>query len=519
MPIFRGGLNAEEIAFNEPFTDHFSAPDYTIGTPAFLGVTNGRLQVLSNVNEEFRGAGWNVDLEGDFIFRYSHIIETFPQANTMYNHRCVLRLSNDNYFEIIAINAWSDQIRLYISDGVSDFTSSSGNPFFASGVYRYMVVRKDGETKFYVNNTLFYTLHSNENVEAIEFSHMPRTVAANTEPFKINDVVLTKREKPEFKHLSIGNSTIQDVYLGQTKIYGGVRYLEAIGGEVLDYTQGGIMYRTHTFTTSSNFVVLEEATPAELNKVDFLVIAGGGGGAGCASGGSSGAGGGAGGYRTSVGVSGGNSPVEEKFEVTAMTYPIVVGGGGSGRSSFHQNGGSGGNSSFGTITSTGGGGGASFNSNGTSRHGLPGGSAGGSTHGTAVADAPGIPGQGSAGGAMEVTGFFVGGGGGAGADGGNGNSSIGGAGGAGLGNTIRTGAVENRAGGGGSGSYNRSSGASGGLGGGGRGAASNNVQAVAGASNTGSGGGGAARLTGGSAMSSRNGGSGIVIIRYQIGVV
>ena len=121
---------------------------------------------------------------------------------------------------------------------------------------------------------------------------------------------------------------------------GGGKYLQATGGsDVVDYVEGGILYRAHIFRGTSDFTVTD--APAVNNKVEVLIVAGGG------SGGSAG-GGGAGGllYRKNV-------PVETSPGV----YTMTVGGGGAQITAI-----SGGNSgtdssAFGFLAIGGGGGG------------------------------------------------------------------------------------------------------------------------------------------------------------------
>ena len=67
--------------------------------------------------------------------------------------------------------------------------------------------------------------------------------------------------------------------------------LTASGGFVNDYTEGGIVYRAHIFTTNSQFQVT--ALGDYDNTVQYLVVGGGGGG-----GNDGGGGGGAGGVKS-----------------------------------------------------------------------------------------------------------------------------------------------------------------------------------------------------------------------------
>lgn len=267
-------------------------------------------------------------------------------------------------------------------------------------------------------------------------------------------------------------------------------------------------YRIHQFNSSSNFV-----TSTALSNVEYLIIAGGaaGGGTNATYGGG---GGGAGGYRSSVvgQVSGGGASAESRMTLSAATYDVEVGAAasaGAGRVSGND-------SSFNntnvvsgapTIVSTGGGGGAAA----SAQAGLSGGSGGGGSY-NGGGGGSGTAGQGYAGKANSGSGT---GGGGGGASETPAGGTSGGDGGDGASSNI-TGSAVVRAGGGGGGDRS-SEGANtygiGGAGGGGNGASDfNNTAATAGAANTGSGGGGCSTED----LANGNGGSGVVIIRYDV---
>ena len=286
-----------------------------------------------------------------------------------------------------------------------------------------------------------------------------------------------------------------------------INYTAATGGTTLEYDSGGKRYKSHTFTSDGTFTVTTVGDAIDdRNKVDYLIIAGGGSGGGSFVSG----GGGAGGYRTTLGTSGANSSAESKVVVTAQAYSIDVGSGGSSVGDA-TNGNSGVNSSALGITTTGGGFGASGTA-ATSRNGGNGGSGGGAGRpapGGSFSGGSGTANEGFAGG--DTT-RGVGGAGGGGASQEGQDSLSGGTkagdGGDGLGNLLRTGSTENRAGGGG-GSSDTQEGL-GGLGGGGNGG--NASAGGNGTANTGSGGGGASLTS----SNSGQGGSGIVVIRYEI---
>ena len=292
----------------------------------------------------------------------------------------------------------------------------------------------------------------------------------------------------------------------------GPTYISASGGT--ESTSGN--FKIHKFTGPGTFTVSSLGNAAGgLDKVDYLVVAGG------AKAGSNGGGGGAGGFRESY-----SAPVSGSYTasplatptpltVTATAFPITVGAGGTGPTGCAslRNGS---NSIFSTITSTGGGGGGDADGGTPSgqRTGATGGSGGGGSapfpppgpaSGGAGNTPPVSPPQGNNGGGGYHQGCVYdagGGGGGAtavGATGGNSASPApAGNGGAGATTSI-SGTPTGYAGGGNGGSFTAPlrNPSPVGFGGGGYGSA--------GTANTG----------GGGAGSGNNGGSGIVIIRYR----
>ena len=310
--------------------------------------------------------------------------------------------------------------------------------------------------------------------------------------------------------------------------------IEATGGIIGQYTDPGPgkNYRVHTFEATGSFVVssLGSGLPAAL---EYVVVAGGGGGGTGGTGGGAG-GGGAGGYRSSVigessGGPSGAGTAESTLTATVSTIPVVVGAGGKadGWQPGEPNAASadGGPSTFGPITSTGGGGGGF----GNQANGRPGGSGGGassrldaSSAGTGTAD-QGFPGG------LTLPGTnpdnTMTGGGGAGAAGGTSVSGQSTPGGVGLESDITGSPVFRAGGGGGAGHANTPVvGGNGGNGGGGDGAQpGNNWTGQNGAAMTGGGGGGNHRSSpwpvspNQTANTGGNGGSGVVIVRYEIG--
>jgi hypothetical protein len=312
------------------------------------------------------------------------------------------------------------------------------------------------------------------------------------------------------------NAKVQ-VYNGTEWVsIGDEQYIEATGGTISDYESGSYIYRAHIFTSSGTFSVT--AAPAGAS-VEYLVVAGGGSG-GQNNGGGAGGGGG-GGFRTSVvgATSGGGASAEPDFPVSTSpgSYTVTIGAGaaavngsagGQGTASVFNNGGPN------PISSTGGGGGG--NQSPASSGGSGGG--GGEISPTAAGGA-GTPGQGYSGGNGNFTGGNSGaGGGGAGQAGQNSTAPAVGSGGNGQSSIIAYGPSNpvTYAGGGGA-SGNGLAGSSGGAGGGGNGGAGSGGSGTvtSGTFATGGGGGGTYQTGAGTA----SGGSGIVVVRYQIGAL
>jgi hypothetical protein len=270
--------------------------------------------------------------------------------------------------------------------------------------------------------------------------------------------------------------------------------ISATGGTVTNYTQNGIAYRAHIFTTTA-FIVFSAG-----GDVEFLVVAGGGGGNGGDNSNGGGGGGGAGGL------------IYSNATASAISYDVVVGGGGAGGTDQQYTSAQrkGTNSSIFGVVAIGGGGGARFVGQGAPRVGGAGGSGGGGFR-AAAAGGAGTAGQGTSGGAAGSGSEDVGGGGGGGAGsaGSNGTTTVGGSGGNGMVYDI-AGSSTYYAGGGGGGADTGAA-SNGGLGGGGAGGAAGGANGVAGGVATGGGGGG-----GGTGRAGGNGGSGIVIVRYVV---
>jgi hypothetical protein len=301
-------------------------------------------------------------------------------------------------------------------------------------------------------------------------------------------------------------------------------YTAATGGTTTEYDSGGKRYKSHTFTSNGTFTVTTVGDNIDdRNKVDYLIIAGGGAGGSTnlTSTDLGAGGGGAGGYRTTLGTSGANSSAESKVTVTAQGYTITIGAGGTSVDGSVRTGNNGANSSALGITSTGGGGGGGGNGNAATSGQTGGSGGGGSADGTVDNSGVGTAGQGFGGGRGNDgrTANTGGGGGGGASEKGTDRTSesTNAKGGDGLANLLRTGSNETRAGGGGGG---QGAGASavagdGGSGGGGKGSLSNTVASQNATVNTGGGGGGGGGATS-TGLVSGAGGSGIVVIRYEI---
>jgi len=272
---------------------------------------------------------------------------------------------------------------------------------------------------------------------------------------------------------------------------------------------------TYTETTLNNYKIISITAASSatitftgISIIDILVVGGGG----------------SGGFDSGGGGGGGGVIALSNISVTSGTaYTITVGNGGTVRSTYGNNGA---NSVFGTYTAKGGGGGADANGENLATPIGGGCGGGGSLQSNNLAG--GTATQGTTNGNNGYNGgnganSTVGGGGGGGGAGGQGSDAkttatpYGGNGGIGYSSNI-TGTATYYAGGGGGGTWYPNSTtvdgipSAGGTGGGGQGGAGKK-SAVAGTTNTGGGG-------GGGGFNSRGlpgaGGSGIIIIRYNI---
>jgi len=294
---------------------------------------------------------------------------------------------------------------------------------------------------------------------------------------------------------------IYDEDTNEIKIYDGTDFLavqastgiEATGGDVVQtYTDGGVEYKSHTFTSSGTFQVTSAGSGS---TVDILLVAGGGAG-----GTDNAGGGGAGGMLVQSGVA-----------TSAQNYTIVIGNGGTKGSSSDGNGTAStpgdDTTAFGYTAIGGGQGGSAGSANNAGGGGSGGGRQGAEISGSVGS---GTTGQGNDGGAGSGGGG--GGGGGAGAAGQTVTGTVGGTGGNGLTNNYADGTDVYYAGGGAGGNENSvNNNIAGGSGGGATSPGSDGTPS-AGTANTGGGGAGGTHP----GNSGSSGGSGIVVIRYVV---
>ena len=126
------------------------------------------------------------------------------------------------------------------------------------------------------------------------------------------------------RNAGVGTATGTIIYNSSTQqleIYNGTswtasnasQFIDATGGTITTYYSGGVLWKTHSFTSSDTFQVI--SAPAINNTVEYLVVGGGGGGAANRGAG----GGGAGGFVTGIGLTVSSAP---------GSYTITVGAGG-----------------------------------------------------------------------------------------------------------------------------------------------------------------------------------------------
>lgn len=304
---------------------------------------------------------------------------------------------------------------------------------------------------------------------------------------------------------------VYNAQTGQVEGYGPIGWVSlgslldegmtATGGVIGDYQEGNKIYRSHTFASSGYFDVTKLSSQYS-NSIDLMMIGGGGAGGGSATGLGGGGGGGAGGLKYIQGVLVAESP-----------YSIVIGAGGARRAA-PSNGSDGGTTSAFSYSVGGGGGGGRGNESPSSvgSAGVNGGSGGGGGYrgyntvangGVSPGDAGGTNNSvsptnawGNDGGGVVSPSASGAGGGGAGGAGqsntGSGGGS-GGVGGVGLSYSISGNSVTYAAGGQGGFASPEKNGA------------------------PGTGNGGTGRYAGNNSNSGEDGGSGIVVVRYQIG--
>jgi hypothetical protein len=131
----------------------------------------------------------------------------------------------------------------------------------------------------------------------------------------LNCVVVNKNANGQQGKANAGWSLTLEEMAGGEEIVGSIDYIQATGGQIVDYTDDdGVAWRAHIFTASGEFVVTTGG------EADVEGIGGGGGGGDGYSGtggGVAGGGGGAGQYYRN-----------QKQKIEAGTWPIAIGAGG-----------------------------------------------------------------------------------------------------------------------------------------------------------------------------------------------
>ena len=195
------------------------------------------------------------------------------------------------------------------------------------------------------------------------------------------------------KNLTIEGQSITLVYVDDTEgwknvndstsNFTGQSFVTATGGDFINICGN---FKTHVFANPGTFTVSAVSACAPLNKVDYLVVAGGGGaGANSPQPADGTGGGGGGGMRFFSTAPGCNHPINNagaspntEITVTATGFPITVGGGGA---KGNPTGAQGSSSIFSTVTSAGGGGGGASTGACANSNGAAGGSGGGGSGG------------------------------------------------------------------------------------------------------------------------------------------
>lgn len=385
----------------------------------------------------------------------------------------------------------------------------------------------DGSSVTSLTNTHFGGLLDGNNATASTFGnteyYIPNYTSANNKSVSIDSISENNSATGSYTHLDAvlwsNTAAITSIGIapngGTTWLANSTFYLYGVAKlgttpAIVPYATGGdtIMtdgtYWYHTFLSSGTF------TPQKAITCDYLVVAGGGGGGSYVSSG----GGGAGGLRSTVTATGGGGSLESKLSLGTSAYTVTIGAGGSGQIGATQSV-NGSNSVFSTITATGGGGGGGYTS--AFYASKNGGSGGGGPYAVTPSGGTGTANQGYAGG-NGIAGSpndAGGGGGGAGAVGANATTSAAGNGGNGVAVSI-TGSSVTYAGGGGGSIYPAGTAGTGGSGGGGNGVVGLSGSGSNGTANTGGGGGSSASGNVPPTVNGGNGGSGIVVIRYEV---
>ena len=404
------------------------------------------------------------------------------------------------------IAAWPASPPLYFITGDVTVKVTSATAQYPSTQGEFQIMRPNTGTCTNLPLTIYYTMsgsasNGTDYINTNQGSALPGsvTLAAGVTSATITVTAIADFDGIETAVLTLSPSNYPSgspSYSGTVTINPApaLGSLLAWGGDVSYATNvNGKKYGVHIYTNT----VVTDFTPSKTLYCEYLIVGGGGGG-GCGQSNTGGGGGGAGGLVT-------NRPAALLAVTNALS--ITVGSGGAGILADKSKGSKGGNSSISSsstnITANGGGGGQGQSSNGHDSNVGSGG--GGGYNGSGGI---GTAGQGKDGGAGYSGGTYGGGGGGgAGTNGAAAPSSAGGNGGYGLTNSI-TGAPVVYAGGGGGADGSAGTRSSGGSGGGGYGG----DPAQPGTDGLGGGGGGCRNQNLGSAK----GGSGIVVIRYEL---
>lgn len=204
----------------------------------------------------------------------------------------------------------------------------------------FTITNNDTETAI-----ILYEINNNEPSEnSIELAG-----GATTDNITITDLLVS----PVTLYVSTNvMGKLQSTIIEKSFTFTVVIYTAATGGTIAEYDLDGNRYRSHTFTSSGIFNVIQAGNAGNnRDKLEYLVIGGGGGGGGISTN-SRGFGGGAGVYRSSVlgETSRNEATPETPLQAEVRNYLVTVGTGGGAQAT-------GGTSEFDNIVAAGGTGG------------------------------------------------------------------------------------------------------------------------------------------------------------------